>query len=181
MPEALFLKTSYHLIENGAGHAPHGERCREKLREMRADWLVIAISAAMVAGCGAERQTQTEGSSATAAAPPDAPSPLAQGERAFKPCAVCHNPAKPGTPEGDRPAIAPNLHDVIGRRAGTYGDFAYSKAMRESGIIWDEATLDRYIENPQKVVPRNRMSFAGEPDPARRAAIIAYLKALQAS
>ena len=73
--------------------------------------------------------------------------------------------------------IGPNLYGVVGRPAASIEGFVYSPAMQKSGIVWDEMTLDRYIEKPMDVVPGNRMSFVGEPDAGKRAAIIALLKA----
>ena len=52
-----------------------------------------------------------------------------------------------------------------------------SDALKNSGLKWDEATLDKWIENPRALVPGNRMSFPGLKDAAKRQEIIAYLKA----
>jgi cytochrome c len=87
-------------------------------------------------------------------------------------CRTCHV-----TREGDN-RLGPNLHDVIGREAGSVPGFAYSSAMKDSGIVWDEETLDRYIENPDAVVPGNNMKpYSGITSPEERAKIIAHLKA----
>jgi cytochrome c len=86
-------------------------------------------------------------------------------------CAICHK-AEAGAANG----LGPNLHGILGRKAGTVAGFTYSPAMKDSGIIWDEATLDAYIEKPQGKVPGTRMSFAGQADKAKRDEIIAWLK-----
>jgi cytochrome c len=89
----------------------------------------------------------------------------------FRRCATCHTIAA-----GARNAVGPNLHDVFGRKAASAPGFNYSPAMRASGLTWDEATLDRFLANPQKAVPGTRMAFAGIADPAQRRQVIAYLK-----
>ncbi|MBZ5602743.1 MAG: c-type cytochrome [Acidobacteriia bacterium] len=71
----------------------------------------------------------------------------------------------------------PRLRGVVGRKAGSVADFGYSQVLRESGIVWDEATLDKWLEDPQKLVPGNAMEFR-VPNVDERAAIIAYLKSL---
>lgn len=72
--------------------------------------------------------------------------------------------------------MGPNLHGLFGRKAGSVQGFAYSEAMKASGIVWDAKTLDRYLAAPTATVPGTRM-VAKVGNPARRAALIAYLKA----
>ena len=71
---------------------------------------------------------------------------------------------------------APNLHDVIGRKAGSNPGFDYSPALRASSITWDAKQLDAYLTAPGKLVPGTRMVIA-VPDDARRKALIEYLSA----
>lgn len=87
-------------------------------------------------------------------------------------CRTCHS-AK----EGDN-RLGPSLHKVIGRKAGSAPGYAnYSQGMKSSGITWDEAALDKFIANPDTVVPNNNMKpFKGVTDPAVRDKIVAYLK-----
>jgi cytochrome c len=93
------------------------------------------------------------------------------GEAVFRKCAICH---KAGPNEGN--GIGPNLHTVFGRKAASLPDFNYSPAMRGSGFVWDEKTLDRFLAAPQQVVPGTKMTFSGLPDAASRKAVIGYLK-----
>lgn len=91
---------------------------------------------------------------------------------AFKPCAVCHSvDGSSGT--------GPTLKGVIGRVSGTVPGFRYSRAMRNAAITWDAASLDRYLTDPQGLVPGNIMPFSGISDAAERAAVIAYLRTLR--
>ena len=89
-------------------------------------------------------------------------------------CAVCH---KFTAAEGN--SLGPNLAGVVGSKAGTVAGFAYSPAMKDSGKTWDEATLNAYLEKPMAFIPGNRMAFAGETNPTKRAAIIEALKGLK--
>lgn len=90
---------------------------------------------------------------------------------AFGACRACHTVQK-----GGRNGIGPNLYGVVGRAAAAAPGFTYSPAMKASKLRWDEATLGEYLAAPAKKVPGTRMPIA-TPDPAKRAAIIAYLKA----
>lgn len=128
-------------------------------------------AAALLAACGSPKED------ASSSTPGKAPTPAERGQKAFRECAVCHVVAAPGTKDADVRLIGPNLYGVIGRRAGSVEGFAYSKAMKEAGFVWDEAALDAYIASPSAKVPGNRMSFVGEPDAAKRADIVAWLKA----
>ena len=94
------------------------------------------------------------------------------GKSIFKPCAACH-----ATDHADR--VGPGLEGIIGRKAGTAPGFRYSDAMKKSGIVWDTKILDAYLESPQKVVPGNRMPYAGLKDPTDRGDLVAYLATLK--
>jgi cytochrome c len=91
---------------------------------------------------------------------------------AFTPCAVCHSV------DGSN-GTGPTLKGIIGRRSGTVAGFRYSRAMKSAAITWDEASLDRYLSDPQALVPGNIMPFSGVADGAQRAELIAYLKTLR--
>jgi len=93
----------------------------------------------------------------------------ARGELRFTDCAACHAP-QPGVAN-----VGPSLTGVFGRKAGTLADFRYSPALKRSGITWTPETLDIFLADPQKAVPNNRMPYAGMPDAADRADLIAFL------
>ena len=50
------------------------------------------------------------------------------------------------------------------------------KAKGEEGLVWNEETLNAYLENPKGYIPKNKMAFAGLKKQDERAAVIAYLK-----
>jgi cytochrome c len=87
-------------------------------------------------------------------------------------CRTCHS-----VQEGDH-RLGPSLHNIIGREAGSQEGASYSSAMRASRVVWDEQTLDRFLENPDAVVPGNNMTpYSGITDADVRAAIVGYLQA----
>lgn len=87
-------------------------------------------------------------------------------------CRKCHV-----TTEGDH-RLGPSLHNIIGREAGSASGFGYSSAMADADLVWNEETLDRYIADPNAVVPGNNMKpYAGINSAEERAKIIAHLKA----
>jgi cytochrome c len=92
-------------------------------------------------------------------------------QKAFAICAGCHN-VDPAL--GNR--VGPNLYGVIGRQAGSQPGYSYSTALGAADFAWDEARLDQFLRNPPAMFPGTRMVNATA-DPARRAAVIEYLKA----
>jgi cytochrome c len=87
-------------------------------------------------------------------------------------CRTCHT-VEPGDNR-----LGPTLHGVVGREAGSLSDYSFSPALKGSGIVWDETNLDRFIENPEGLIPGNNMKpYTGITSAEDRAAIIAYLAA----
>jgi cytochrome c len=71
--------------------------------------------------------------------------------------------------------VGPSLHGIFTRKAGEIADFRYSPAMKRSGIVWTQDNLNKFITDPQAMVPGNRMPYAGMADAGARADLIAYL------
>ena len=72
--------------------------------------------------------------------------------------------------------LGPNLYKVVGRKAGSLPDYNYSSAMKEADFVWDEEKLDRFIANPDEVIPGNNMKpYGGLASREDRAKIIAFL------
>ena len=101
-------------------------------------------------------------------AAPDAAA-LKRGEDVYTRCAACH------AIEANR--TGPQHCGLFGRRAGTAPGFdGYSKAMRASGIVWDEHSLNVFLQDPIKAVPGTAMGYAGVKDDKERAELIAWLR-----
>lgn len=114
------------------------------------------LSAAMILGMTA---------TAALATPPGDPR---AGEAIYSRCLACHALAYDRT--------GPRHCGLFGRRAGSVKGFPYSEAMKHSNIVWNEATLNRFLANPLKAVPGTAMGYAGVKDNKERADLIAYLK-----
>jgi cytochrome c len=94
----------------------------------------------------------------------------ARGEAKFQDCAACHKL------ETGANNVGPSLHGVFTRKAGELADFRYSPAIKRSGITWTPEMLDKFITDPQAMVPGNRMPYAGMASASDRADLIAYLQ-----
>ena len=93
------------------------------------------------------------------------------GEALFKKnCTICH------TTEAGKNKIGPSLAGIVGRKAGSVPDYTYSQANKNSGVTWDEATLDTYLSAPTQFMHGTKMVFAGLKNPDDRKAVIAFLK-----
>lgn len=105
------------------------------------------------------------GAAAAAAAAPAEP----LGQQVYARCAACH------AIEANR--TGPQHCGLFGRRAGTAPGYeAYSQALRDSRIVWDARTLDRFLRDPMAAVPGTTMGYAGVKDDAERAALIDWLR-----
>ncbi len=135
---------------------------------------ILALCAiAMVAGCGGKAPDQQAlsakdaTSQAAASAAITDPAPMA-----FAACRSCHS-TQPG-----QNGIGPTLHGVVGSKAGAVEGYAFSPALKDSGITWDRQSLDTWLQGPMKMVPGTKMVLPVR-DADKRKAIIDYLETLQ--
>jgi len=92
-----------------------------------------------------------------------------KGKKVFNKCKACHFVDK------DKNKVGPHLVGIFGRPAASVEGFKYSDSMKESGIVWDEATIDEYIADPKAMVPNGKMAFVGLKKEEDRTNVIAYL------
>jgi cytochrome c len=98
---------------------------------------------------------------------------VVKGEQAFKKCMACH------TVTDKTNKVGPHLFGIVGRKIASVEGFNYSAGMKEyaaTGAVWDEATLEAYLENPKMIVSKTKMAFAGLKKPDERSDLIAFLK-----
>jgi cytochrome c len=95
----------------------------------------------------------------------------AKGEKAFVVCRACHQIGPTA-----KNAVGPVLNGIMGRTAGTYPGYTYSESNKTSGIVWSPEELDKYLTDPQKVVPHTKMIFPGLKDEQKRHDVIAFLQ-----
>jgi cytochrome c len=122
---------------------------------------IQAVSAILVVSLGLQG-----GAIALAASPAD------EGKIAFNnSCRTCHS-----LKAGDN-RLGPSLHGIVGAKAAQSAGYAYSQSLRQSGVTWNEATLEHWIENPEAVVPNNNMKpYNGLADAGVRKKIVDFLK-----
>lgn len=138
--------------------------------------LTVTLAAALAACGGAKQDDAPAGDTAAQGTTTAAAAPVAAADAApaaFGICKSCH------AVEAGKTLIGPSLAGIVGAKAGDLGGYVASPALKAANLTWDDATLDKWLENPLKLVPGTRMSYAGQADPEKRKAIIAYLKTLK--
>jgi cytochrome c len=105
-------------------------------------------------------------------APSFAAGDAAHGAKVYQDCMLCHSL--------DKNEIGPRHRGVFGRKAGSVPGYDYSAALRTAGVVWNETTLDKWLSDPQALVPGTKMLFSLE-DAQDRADVIAFLKEKAAS
>lgn len=97
------------------------------------------------------------------------------GKKLWNKCAPCH-----AIGPGAKNKVGPELNGILGRPAASVEGFAYSDALKKSGLTWDDATLHKWLENPKALVPGTKMLFPGVKDETQRDDIIAYIESFKA-
>ena len=90
------------------------------------------------------------------------------GEKVFKKCKSCHSFTKN--------KLGPSLGNIFDQKAGTVEGFKYSKAMKNSDIVWNDCSLDSFLKKPRKYIKGTKMRFSGIKKESHRKALIEYLK-----
>ena len=92
-----------------------------------------------------------------------------RGAQVFAQCKVCHSL------EAGKNLLGPSLHGLIGRQSGSVPGYAYSPAMKNANVTWNDDTLSKYLSDPKAFVPGDKMVFTGIKDPTRLGDLLAYL------
>jgi cytochrome c len=93
-----------------------------------------------------------------------------RGKALYRGCQACHSV--------DDNDLGPRHRGIVGRHAGGVEDYSYSNALKQSGLVWNDSTLDQWLTYPSALVPGTKMYFKLD-DPQSRADVIAYLKELK--
>jgi cytochrome c len=99
-----------------------------------------------------------------------------KGASVARQCVACHEFAKGGPNK-----VGPGLYGIVNNDAGQHTGFNYSNAMKNKKGKWTLEALDKYLENPSKIVPGTSMTFLGIRRATDRAAVIVYLNTLSDS
>jgi cytochrome c len=162
---------------------------------MRGIWTIAAGlgAAALLSGCGKSQapvMPTPQSAAPEASSAPSGPAPLtdaqkkmlsalpapfntadpAAGQQKFALCSSCHTIAK-----GGPNLTGPNLYGVFGTKAAQIAGFDFSDGLKKSGLTYDAATLDKWINDPKILVPETKMTFAGIKDAKDRADVVAYV------
>ena len=92
-----------------------------------------------------------------------------RGAQVFNQCKICHSL------EAGKNMLGPSLHGLIGRKSGSVPGFAYSSAMKNSNVTWNDDTLSKYLSDPKAFSPGDKMAFPGVKDPNKLGDLLAYL------
>lgn len=132
--------------------------------------IVAMMATAGLAACGGSKEPAANQDATTAE---QAPSDTAMPPVAYAQCISCHS-VKPGVN-----GVGPSLHGIVGRKAASVVGYAYSDPLKNAGLTWDDASLDKWLAAPMTMVPGTKMVFPGMTDAARRKAVIDYLATLK--
>lgn len=104
------------------------------------------------------------------ALPASAEGDAARGAPLFAQCKICHSL------EAGKNLVGPSLHGLFGRKSASVPDYEYSSALKRANLVWNDDTLAKYLADPKKAVPGNKMAFPGIKDPNQLGDLLAFLK-----
>ncbi len=136
-------------------------------------YLVMLVFCSLsLVSCGQEANDTKPERTTVEIAEKTEPAVESEGAKQFKlRCSTCHS-----LNAGKASVVGPELTDIVGRTIGSVEGFAYSKALKESEAVWTTETLDKFLTNPAKQFPGNKMAFGGLADSKQRQLIITYLE-----
>jgi cytochrome c len=143
----------------------------QKHAPAKAGW-VLPVSATGSAAAKSEPAAPFDVKTVLASLPKASPD---NGRDVFKKCLACHTPVK-----GGPNLVGPNLYGIVGRKVAQAPGFEarYSDAMKAHGGEWSWEQLAKYLHNPAAAIPGNKMVFAGLPDNADLADLLAFIRTL---
>ncbi len=134
--------------------------------------LPLLTAACLLTACGGSEAPEAAVPTASKPAKPVVQmTPVQRGAKLYSRCRACHT-----LEQGGQNKVGPNLWNIYGSKTASKEGFAYSKAMKAAGIIWDETTMDGYLKKPSTYMPGNKMTFIGLKKQEDRDAIQAYLR-----
>ncbi len=134
-------------------------------------YIATFATALTLSACGDKTATKTVELKPAETKPAAQMDPVERGAKIFTRCQACHT-----LNDGGRNKLGPNLWNIYGAQAAAKEQFAYSKAMKASGLVWDETTMDAYLTKPAKYMPGTKMTFIGLKKQQDRDAVQAYIK-----
>lgn len=137
--------------------------------------LLIFAMVFAAAGCSSVRATSASPDAPVVSAGEAQQRLVARGRSQFLHCNSCHvlDAAAP-PPFGD--SLGPHLEHIVGRASASVEGFAYTEALQALELVWDEETLDQWLQNPEAMLPGMCEPFTGIENPEQRKALIAYLQ-----
>ncbi len=139
--------------------------------------LILVVAAMLIVAVGCSSVGRIDSSAGTAIPPTDEAQQqlAARGKGQFVRCNSCHVVDQTAPqPFGD--SLGPHLEGIVGRPFAAVEDFEYTQELQALDLVWDEETLDRWLEDPDIILPGMCETFMGMANPEHRKALIAYLK-----
>jgi cytochrome c len=152
-----------------------GEQGEARIMAIRRRMILSGLTLAALAGAPAHGEQAAAAATTSGIVTPASAAGTASPRRGqllfIAQCRACHAAEAVSDPL----KIGPHLNQLLGRKAGTVADYRYSDALKKSELTWTREQLDLWLQKPTGVVPGTTMTFAGLPEAADRAALIAYL------